>query len=334
MTESDRRVAWFGDRIAIGLDVTPEFVQDFVNRNDAEGAATLKAFAEGTGPSTLIFVLAQAGIDREVQCFADHVPEGAEGTTVILLRNSAPPVNPASESFEEDMARAFDLDVMDDSPLADLGSLVQDIFSPILSGTVAPPLGFSTVQSSAGPGLAAAAAAAAADDEEDAGAAAAPADTAAPGGSNDTSRVSDSLRQEFASRTSLVCFPYDSHEVLYCAELKKYGRQLSSAVQQLKGDVRLRVPDIVIADPAAVVDDLDVRFDPSTRVGCLTNRFCCPQLVNEVEAAVDEWTPQLQQIVEAQLAVTPVGKVCVSGGLTPNPSDPRPGAPAGDRVLA
>lgn len=60
--------------------------------------------------------------------------------------------------------------------------------------------------------------------------------------------------------------------------MRKFLRQISNTMHQVAGDVHLDVPNLNIGEPSAVLDDFEI--------------------VNEIEAAVEKWTPQIQDIVE------------------------------------
>lgn len=51
----------------------------------------------------------------------------------------------------------------------------------------------------------------------------------------------------------------DSLRVEFLSQMKKFSRQIVSAIQQVRGDVRLRVPNVRIPDDVkAVKDDFEV----------------------------------------------------------------------------
>lgn len=70
-------------------------------------------------------------------------------------------------------------------------------------------------------------------------------------------------------------------------EMRKFSRQISNTMLQVTGGVRLALPAVHVADPAAVIDDFEV--------------------VNAIEAAVEQWTPAIAHIVESQGEKQPIG---------------------------
>ena len=77
--------------------------------------------------------------------------------------------------------------------------------------------------------------------------------------------------------------------VEFVGNLQKFEQQLSHCLQQLTGDTRLNVPAITVDDPQAFADEK-------------------PDLVLQLEAAVEEWTPAIAAAVQAQEGKTKVGR--------------------------
>jgi dynein heavy chain len=73
----------------------------------------------------------------------------------------------------------------------------------------------------------------------------------------------------------------------FVSNVQKFGSQITHAIQQLTGDVRLNVPQIEITDPVAAAGD--------------------EELVAVLEVSLEEWTPAIAAAVEAQMKKTPVG---------------------------
>jgi len=74
----------------------------------------------------------------------------------------------------------------------------------------------------------------------------------------------------------------------FVGNLQKFGSQISHAIQQVSGDFRLTMPPLVIEDPAVACEDYEV--------------------VMQLEAALEDWTPAIASALETQLAKQPVGK--------------------------
>jgi len=74
----------------------------------------------------------------------------------------------------------------------------------------------------------------------------------------------------------------------FVGNLQKFGSQISHAIQQVSGDFRLTMPQLVIDDPAVACEEYEV--------------------VMQLEAALEDWTPAIASALETQLAKQPVGK--------------------------
>jgi len=70
--------------------------------------------------------------------------------------------------------------------------------------------------------------------------------------------------------------------------LYKFLSQVRHAVQQVAGEVRLQMPTVVIEDEAAAAADTSV--------------------IADLESSVNEWTQQIQRIVEQEMGKAPTGK--------------------------
>ena len=74
----------------------------------------------------------------------------------------------------------------------------------------------------------------------------------------------------------------------FVGNLQKFGSQISHAIQQVSGDFRLTMPQLIIDDPAVACEDYEI--------------------VVQLEAALEDWTPAIASALETQLAKQPVGK--------------------------
>jgi dynein heavy chain len=72
------------------------------------------------------------------------------------------------------------------------------------------------------------------------------------------------------------------------ASLTKFSSHISSASEQIKGDVRLHMPTIDVSNPEAMVDDFAA--------------------IATVAAVVEAWTPLIAKAIEHQRSLTPAGR--------------------------
>ena len=78
--------------------------------------------------------------------------------------------------------------------------------------------------------------------------------------------------------------------VEFMANLQKFGSQVQHAIQQMTGDMRLTIPAITIDE-----DGIDAAAKDKG-------------LVQQLEAALEDWTPNIAMAIETQMGKQPVGK--------------------------
>ena len=76
----------------------------------------------------------------------------------------------------------------------------------------------------------------------------------------------------------------------FVGNLQKFTSQLDHAIQQMAGDVRLTIPDLMIEEDAIEKSASDMG------------------IVGTLENALEDWTPNIAMALETQLAKTPQGK--------------------------
>ncbi|GMH67856.1 hypothetical protein TrLO_g3024 [Triparma laevis f. longispina] len=70
--------------------------------------------------------------------------------------------------------------------------------------------------------------------------------------------------------------------------VQKFSSQISHAIQQVKGDVHLNIPDITITDPEAITEEYDI--------------------VSKLEAAMEDWSKLVANVVEQESSKRTKGK--------------------------
>ena len=76
----------------------------------------------------------------------------------------------------------------------------------------------------------------------------------------------------------------------FVSNIQKFAGQLVHAIQQMTGDVRLTIPAITIDEEAVDAAAADTG------------------IINQLETALEDWTPNIAMALEAQLQKQPVGK--------------------------
>eukprot|EP00736_Rhodelphis_marinus_P002315 Rmarinus@m.3250 len=196
--------------------------------------------------------------ETQVRMCFDTLPENiVETRCTYFLRNlpDAIPIPPEVSAVDDVLTTYLEYGVLCGHSLAMLEQAISQVFLPLLS------------QASTGEGSGV----------ESAAPAQPPPSTVPPlqgqpeGQLAGDSKISDAVKNEFLGN------------------MQKFTSQISHAIQQVNGDVRLRIPAIVIEDPD--------KFEDETG-----------EVAQQIETALEEWTPAIAQAIEQQLKKEPVGK--------------------------
>eukprot|EP00741_Cyanophora_paradoxa_P015322 tig00000194_g14791.t1 len=190
-----------------------------------------------------------------IMCLQQLPENVAELRAMYIVRNASEPVpipnSDDPETVDKILSAAIDYGLLAGHSLVMLEQVISEVFLPLLSSI------HSTKSA------------------KDLQAAALP-PVASPGGGNapppgeQQVHISDSLRGEFLGN------------------LQKFASQITHAIQQVNGDVRLNIPNIVIDKPSDYRDN--------------------EEMVAELEKALEEWTPAIASVIEQQLQKKPLGK--------------------------
>lgn len=169
------------------------------------------------------------------------LPETSAGSRMVYLMRNNPVACPELPTLEEQtvfMTRYFDIGLVSDVPLSTLGSVLNDVFLPLLTANRV------VVKA-----------------EE------------------------NTLQEAFFSETEGA---YESLRTEFLGNVGKFAFQITHALSQVNGDVRLHIPSFIIDNPELAAED--------------------PVLVAELDKALHEWTHTISFAIEQENAKKPRGR--------------------------